>query len=312
MDRETAFLFPGQGSQFVGMGQEFIHSSNAAKARVEEANDILKFDIGKLILEGSEEELALTANTQPAILLISAIALEALADKSGELKPSLVAGHSLGEFSACLAAKVFDFDDAIRIVRKRGELMQSAVPVGVGKMAAVIGLNSEEVTACCTEVGGEVYPANFNSPEQTVIAGKSEDVIKAMKIADANGAKKTIPLTVSAPFHTRFMASAQEGLSQFLESIPFNDPETPIVRNVDATLARTADEVRAGLIEQVVSCVRWVDSMKKLSDMGITKALEIGPGKVLTGLMRRIDRKIKVTTVGAPDGVLNALEAANG
>lgn len=312
MDQGVAFLFPGQGSQFVGMGQEFIHTSDAAKARVEEANDILKFDIGKLIAEGPEDELKLTANTQPAILLVSVIALEALAEKNGELKPSFVAGHSLGEFSACFAAKVFSFADAIAIVRKRGELMQSAVPVGVGKMAAIIGLTSEEVATCCREVGGNVYPANYNSPEQTVIAGLADDVEKAMEIANAKGAKKTIALTVSAPFHTQFMTTAQEGLSSFIESIPFNDPVVPLIRNIDATPARTADEIREGLVEQVVSSVHWVDSMKKLSAMGVTHAFEIGPGKVLAGLMRRIDRNIKITVVGSPAGVINALEVKGG
>ena len=311
MTQKMAYLFPGQGSQFAGMGKEFIESSQSAKARVEEANDILGFDLGRLVMEGPEEELSLTANTQPAILLVSAIAYEALSEITDE-KPAIVAGHSLGEFSACLSAGVFSFADAIKIVRKRGELMQSAVPAGEGGMAAVIGLTSEDVARICKENELDVYPANFNSPEQTVIAGSASGVEKMIKIMSDSGAKKCVKLTVSAPFHTRFMTPAREGLSEFIETIKFADPKIPVIRNIDATLASTADEIKEGLISQVTSCVLWVDSMKQLTGLGVDHAIELGPGKVLAGLMKRIDRSVKVISVGTPAGIENALEIANG
>ncbi len=308
-----AFLFPGQGSQFVGMGAGLIGSSSNAIARVQEANDLLKFDIGKLILEGPGTELNLTANTQPAILLASVIATEALLEK-GAFAPAAVAGHSLGEFSACWAAGVFGFADAIRIVRKRGELMQSATPPGEGSMAAVIGLTTAKVDEVCRENFRNVWPANFNSPEQTVIAGKTSEIDKAIDIMKANGAKKVVKLTVSAPFHTRFMQPARDGLEKFMADIEFSDPEFPVIRNIDAKTCDTADEIRDGLVKQVTGCVEWVDSMKTLAGMEVEQALELGPGKVLAGLMRRIEKSIKVTQVSDESDIekgVSALTAIN-
>lgn len=306
-----ALLFPGQGSQFVGMGASIIEARPEAKKRVEEACDILGFDIGRLILEGPEDELSLTANTQPAILLASVISFEALKDKT-PVEPVAVAGHSLGEFSACWAAGVFSFADAVRLVRKRGELMQSATPIGVGAMAAVIGLGAEDVSSLCREADGTVAPANFNSPEQTVIAGETSAVERAMEIAKEKGAKKVIKLAVSAPFHTPMMKPAQDGLAEFMNGIEFSDPAFPIIRNVDAGVSTTASEVKEGLIKQVTGCVRWVDSMRKMDELGATAAFEVGPGRVLAGLMRRIDKKIKVAPMGAMEDVEKALEAAHG
>ena len=308
---KTVFLFPGQGSQFVGMGADLISSDPDARARVDEACDLLGFDIGHLILEGPEDKLQLTYNTQPAILLVSVIALEAL-KKRYDITPIATAGHSLGEFSACVAGGVIKFADAIRLVRRRGELMQSAVPVGEGAMAAIIGLDSEAVTSLCKQAGDGVSPANFNSPEQTVIAGTITAVEKAMEIAKGNGAKRAIRLPVSAPFHSPFMQSAAVGLAQFMEKIEFSDPAIPVVRNVDAGASTTADEVREGVIKQVTGCVRWVDSMKTLAGMGMSLAIEIGPGKVLGGLLKRIDKSVKTVQMGSMDDIDKIAEVING
>lgn len=310
MSDNTAFLFPGQGSQFIGMGASIVEAEPSAKRRVEEANDALGFDIGKLILEGSEEELKLTQNTQPAILLVSVVALETLKRRI-DITPKAVAGHSLGEFSACFCAGAIEFGDVIRLVRKRGELMQSAVPVGVGGMAAIIGLSSADVSAVCREAGGVVSPANFNSPEQTVIAGKKEDVEKASVLAKEKGAKKVIPLPVSAPFHTSLMLPAREGLVEFMKTIKFNDPAFPVIRNVDAGVSTTADDVVDGLSRQVTGCVDWVRSMKKIVGMGVDTAFEIGPGKVLAGLMRRIDKSVSVSLVGTMEDIEKTAGALN-
>ncbi|MDH4184280.1 MAG: ACP S-malonyltransferase [Nitrospinota bacterium] len=311
MTEKIAFLFPGQGSQFAGMGRSLMEDFPAARQRVEEACDTLGFDIGALILNGPEEELRMTYNTQPAILLVSVMALEALVERTG-LAPSAAAGHSLGEFSACHAAGSLSFKDAIRLVRKRGELMQSAVPAGVGAMAAVIGLSPEEVAQACQAAGGEVAPANFNSPEQTVIAGKAEAVEKAAALAREKGAKKVAMLPVSAPFHTSMMTPAREGLAEFMKSMTINDPRFPIIRNVDAGLSTTAAQVRQGLIEQVTGCVRWVDSMARLKELGIIQALEIGPGKVLSGLMKRIDRSVKMWQSGETVDIDNYIKETHG
>lgn len=302
-----AFLFPGQGSQFVGMGASFVDASQSAKDRITEANDALGFDIWKLITEGPENELGLTANTQPAILLVSALAYDALAAVK-PVAPTAVAGHSLGEFSACWATGVFSFRDAIRLVRKRGELMQSAVPLGEGAMAAVIGLTPEAVATACKEAGGFVAPANFNSPEQTVIAGATADVDKAMEVLKSRGAKKIVKLQVSAPFHTNLMKPAQDGLAEFMEMIEFNDPKFPIIRNVDAGVSKTAEEVKDGLLRQVTGCVRWVDSMRLLPTMGVAKAVELGPGKALAGLMKRIDKTVETVSIGSVEELLKYVE----
>ncbi len=311
MSKTTAFLFPGQGSQFVGMGSSLIESSPKARRLVEEADEILGFSLGRLICEGPDDELQLTANTQPAILLVSVIALQALRD-SCDIEPVAVAGHSLGEFSACFCAGSLAFSDAIRLVRKRGELMQSAAPVGVGAMGAIIGLDADSVIQICHEAGGEVAPANFNSPEQTVIAGKTEDVRNAMSIAKSRGAKKVVELQVSAPFHTMMMKPARDGLAEFMESIKFLNPAIPVVRNVDAGLSRTAEDVSNGLIRQVTGCVRWVESMRRLKQMGVSRVIEIGPGKVLGGLMKRIDRSIDVARVGSVEDIAKMRGETNG
>jgi len=311
MGDNYALLFPGQGAQFAGMGASFVEASPKARARLEQAADALGFNIGKLILEGPEAELALTSNTQPALLLVSVMALDALAERM-EVAPATVAGHSLGEFSACYAAGVFGFEDALRITRKRGELMQTACPPGVGGMAAILGLMADQVEAVCREAGGEVWPANFNSPEQTVIAGKKADVERAGELAAKKGAKKVVPLAVSAPFHTPLMKPAQEGLAEFMKSIAFNGPKHPVIRNVDAGLSRTADEVRDGLIRQVTGCVRWVDAMRQLPGLGVERVFEVGPGKTLCGLMKRIEKGVAASPVGTAEEAARTVEAARG
>jgi len=278
---------------------------------VEEANEILGFSLGKLISEGPGDELGLTANTQPAILLVSVIALEALGD-SCDIEPVAVAGHSLGEFSACFCAGSLAFADAIRIVRRRGELMQSAAPVGVGAMGAIIGLDADSVIQICREAGGEVAPANFNSPGQTVIAGKTGDVRNAMSIAKSRGAKKVVELPVSAPFHTMMMKPARDGLAEFMKSIKFSDPRIPVIRNVDAVPSQASNDVSNGLIRQVTGCVRWVESMRRLKQMGVSRVIEIGPGKVLGGLMKRIDRSIDVAQAGSVEDIAKIAEGING
>jgi [acyl-carrier-protein] S-malonyltransferase len=311
MTEQYAFLFPGQGSQSVGMGASFVAASEAARRRIEEANDTLGFDLGKLILEGPDDLLSLTANTQPALFAVSAIAYEAIREAAPEITPVVVAGHSLGEFSACFAAGALSYGDGLRLVRTRGELMQTAVPVGEGGMAAVIGLTAAEIGAALQDFDGDVFAANFNSPEQTVVAGSAADLERFVPYIKAKGAKKAVPLSVSAPFHTSYMRTAREGLAAFMESIAISDPLVPIVRNIDAGVSKSAAEVAEGLIAQVTGCVQWVDSMKRLSAFGVTAALEVGPGKVLTGLMRRIDKDIPVTPVGTPDDVASLLEKAD-
>jgi len=308
---KIALLFPGQGSQFVGMADSLVSARPKAARRVEEANDILGFDLGRLISEGPEKELKFTSNTQPAIVLVSVIALEALKE-TVDISPVAAAGHSLGEFSACWAAGAIEFADVIKLVRRRGELMQSAVPAGEGAMAAIIGLDAKTVEEICSEAGGMVCPANFNSPEQTVIAGKTGDVEQAMELAKASGAKKVVALNVSAPFHTSLMASAQEGLKQFMKSITFKDPEFPVIRNVDAGLSETAGDLEEGLIRQVTGCVRWVDSIKKLAEMGAVRALEIGPGRTLGGLVKRIEKSIKVTQTGTEEDIKKTVNILSG
>jgi [acyl-carrier-protein] S-malonyltransferase len=279
-----AFLFPGQGSQAVGMGRSFYDASPTARAVFEEANDALGFDLTKLAFEGPASDLALTANTQPAVLTASVAAAKVCAERG--LTPSLGAGHSLGEYSALVAAGALRFADAVRVVRKRGELMQQAVPVGTGAMAAIMGLELTAVEALCKEAAqGEVVDvANINSAGQTVVAGHRSAVERAVALAG----KKSVLLPVSAPFHSSLMAPAAERLAAELATATVSDPAFPVVRNVDAGLTRTAAEVTPFLLRQVASPVRWTECVQRLSAEGATAFIEVGPGRVLTGLLRRI------------------------
>ncbi|MCL6641624.1 MAG: ACP S-malonyltransferase [Candidatus Rokubacteria bacterium] len=304
-----AFLFPGQGSQAVGMGRAFYQESGAAKAVFEEANDALGENLTRLIFEGPEAELALTANTQPAILTVS-VAAAAVAAERG-LRPALAAGHSLGEYSALVVTGALAFRDAVRVVRRRGEFMQEAVPVGTGAMAALLGLDLAQVEAICAEAaGGEVVEvANINAPQQIVIAGHRAAVERAVALAGERGGRKSVLLPVSAPFHCTLMQPAAARLREVLEPVPVSDPRAPVVRNVDAGLTRTAAEVKPGLVAQVASPVRWTESVQRLHAEGATIYVEVGPGRVLTGLLRRILDGARGLNVEDPPSLERALAA---
>jgi [acyl-carrier-protein] S-malonyltransferase len=300
-----AFLFPGQGSQAVGMGRSFYEASAAAKAVFEEANDALGFDLARLAFEGPEADLALTANTQPAVLTASVAAASACAERG--LRPSLAAGHSLGEYSALVVAGALRFADAVRLVRKRGQFMQDAVPVGTGAMAALMGLDLPAVEAICKEAGnGEVVDvANINSAGQIVVAGHKSAVERAVALAG----KKSVMLPVSAPFHSSLMASAAARLAGELAAVTVSDPVVPVVRNVDAGLTRTAADVKPYLLRQVAAPVRWTDCVRRLHDEGATAFVEVGPGRVLTGLLRRILEGARGQSVEDTAGLDKALAA---
>ncbi|HEY7746380.1 MAG TPA: ACP S-malonyltransferase [Desulfuromonadales bacterium] len=284
-----AFVFPGQGSQYPGMGKDLADNFPAARQVFEEANDALGFDLAALCYTGPEDELKLTTNTQPAILTVSTAALKVLEQESG-LRPAYVAGHSLGEYSALVAAGALSFVDAVRTVRQRGAFMQEAVPVGVGAMAAILGLDTVELEAVCQEAaqGQVVSPANYNSPGQVVIAGHATAVERAIELAKAKGAKRAMPLPVSAPFHCSLMLPAGERLREELAGIAVGSLRTPVVTNVEAAPNCDADRVKELLVAQVSAPVRWEESVQKMADLGVERFIEIGPGKVLAGLIKRI------------------------
>ena len=294
---KVAFVFPGQASQYPGMGKELAEKYPAARAVFEEADKALGFSISKMCFEGSEEELKLTANTQPAILTASVAAYRVMAEKG--LAPDFVAGHSLGEYSALVAVGSLNFSDAVRLVRKRGKYMQEAVPAGQGGMAAIMGISPAVVQDACKRAAeGEICsPANLNSPEQTVISGHASAVKRAVEIASQLGAKRSMMLAVSAPFHSALMMPAQEKLEKDLRAISFSDLQVPLVTNVDADTIRKGDEAREALIRQVTMPVRWQESMRLLLDEGVNTFVEVGPGRVLTGLMRQIERSVAMLNV---------------
>jgi [acyl-carrier-protein] S-malonyltransferase len=303
----TAFLFPGQGSQAVGMGKGFYEGSTGAKAVFEEANDALGFDLARLVFEGPEAELALTANTQPAVLTASVAAATACAERG--LKPALAAGHSLGEYTALVIAGALRFADAVRIVRKRGEFMQEAVPVGTGAMAAIMGIELAAVEQVCSEAAkGEVVEiANVNSAMQIVIAGHRTAVERAVALATERGGKMSVMLPVSAPFHCSLMAPAGMRLASELEAAAVSDPKIPVVRNVDAGVTRKAEDVRPFLLRQVASPVRWTQCVQRLASEGATAFVEVGPGRVLSGLLRRIMKEARGQSIEDPAGLEKAL-----
>lgn len=298
----TAFVFPGQGSQKVGMGADWAEAFEVSRRTFEEADEVLGFALSKLCWEGPEEDLQLTANTQPALLTTS-IAVYRAVSEAGLDHATLMAGHSLGEYSALVAAGTLELADALRLVRRRGELMQEAVPPGVGAMAAIIGFDAEQVQAVAEEAAeGEVCAlANLNGDGQTVIAGHRGAVERAVEIAKDQGARKAVLLAVSAPFHSPLMAPAREGLTPLLTATEFRDPRVPVVTNVDARPVTTGAAAREALVRQVDSAVRWTESISWMAGEGGVEAFaEIGAGKVLTGLNRRIARGTRCFTVSEP------------
>jgi [acyl-carrier-protein] S-malonyltransferase len=309
---KVAFMFPGQASQYPGMGKELADKYSAARAVFEEADKALGFSISRMCFEGTEDELKLTANTQPAILAVSVAAFRVLAEKG--ITADFVAGHSLGEYSALVAAGALKFADAVKLVRKRGMYMQEAVAAGQGAMAAILGLSPAVVQDACKRAAeGEVCaPANLNSPEQTVISGNAGAVKRAVEIASQSGAKRAVMLPVSAPFHSALMMSAQEKLAKDLQATLFADLELPLVTNVDADTIRTGEEAREALVRQVSMTVRWEESMRTLLDEGVNTFVEVGPGRVLTGLMRQIERSVASLNVEDEKSLAGTLEKIAG
>jgi [acyl-carrier-protein] S-malonyltransferase len=305
-----AFLFPGQGSQAVGMGKAFHDASAGARAVFEEANDALGFDLRRIAFEGPESELMLTSNTQPAILTASVAAAAACGERG--LRPALVAGHSLGEYSALVVAGALRLADAVRVVRRRGEFMQEAVPVGTGAMAAIMGLPLDAVEAVCREAaqGDVVEVANVNSAQQIVVAGHTPAVERAVTLAGARGGRKSVLLPVSAPFHCALMAPAAERLAVELAKVSVVDPTIPVVRNVDAGVTRSAKDVLPFLVRQVASPVRWTACVERLAAEGVNAFVEVGPGRVLTALTKRIVEGARGVAVEDPAGLEKALGGA--
>ena len=303
----TAFIFPGQGSQAVGMGRAFSETSGAAKRVFEEVNDALGFDLRRVMFEGPDAELALTATTQPAVLTASVAAAAACAERG--LTPGLAAGHSLGEYSALVVAGALPLADAVRVVRRRGELMQEAVPVGTGAMAAIMGVAAGVVEQVCADAAqGEVVEiANVNSELQIVIAGHRTAVERAVALAKECGGRKSVLLPVSAPFHCALMAPAAEGLAAALAGVKVSDPAIPVVRNVDGSVTRRAADVVPLLLRQVASPVRWTDCVQRLAAEGASAFIEVGPGRVLSGLVKRIVEDARTAAVEDPAGLDKAL-----
>ncbi|MGB2691104.1 MAG: ACP S-malonyltransferase [Thermodesulfobacteriota bacterium] len=292
-----AFVFPGQGSQYVGMGKELCDEFVIARNTFEEANDSLGFNLSGLCFEGEQSELSLTANAQPALLTTSIACLRVLQSETS-LNPDYVAGHSLGEYTALVANGAFKLTDAVKVVRKRGEFMQEAVPVGVGAMAAVLGLEKEKVEEICNQVsqnGLIASPANLNAPGQTVISGNTEAIAEASTIAKEEGAKRVVPLDVSAPFHCALMKPAADRLSGVLNEVNIAQMSSPLVANCTASVTNDSSMVKELLVSQVTSPVRWYESVEVLKNQGCTNFIEIGPKNVLSGLIKRTLSNVSVS-----------------
>ena len=303
----VAWLFPGQGSQSVGMGSALAQAEPSAQAVLGAADQALGFALSALMAEGPEETLRLTEHTQPAILTHSVMVVKAYASRLP--KPDFVAGHSLGEYSALVACGALEFADAVRAVRERGRAMQTAVPVGVGAMAAILGMGAEDVEACCREASSQtgklVVPANFDGPGQIVIAGHAEAVESAMELLKGQGGRKMVKLPVSAPFHSPLMEPAQTAMLPVLQALTFKNPSCPLVNNVDAQVVKDPELLRAGLIRQISGAVRWEALTHLLLDQGVTTFLELGPGKVLAGLVKKQAKErgieVKALSIGGPE-----------
>lgn len=308
MGMGLGFVFPGQGAQFVGMLADVAGRHPQVRERFAEAADALSIDLWRIASEGPETELAATAITQPALLTAS-VALWEIWRANGGPRPALVAGHSLGEYSALVCAGAFGFADAVRLVHRRGQLMQEAVPRGQGAMAAVLGLPEAAVEGACEEVEGLVSAANYNAPGQVVIAGEVAAVAQAAAKCKDLGARRALMLDVSGPFHCSLMAPARPQLAAALAGVAVKPPQIPLVRNVDAALATSTEQICEGLLAQLSAPVRWSACVRRMAAEGVTRLVECGPGKVLTGLAKRIDRSLSAAGIGALDGLAAALAA---
>lgn len=305
--KRIAFVFPGQGAQAVGMGKTFYDSDPAAKRRFEQADDVLGFKLSQIIFEGPEDELKKTYNTQPALLATSIAVLESVRELG--IEPAFVAGHSLGEYSALVAAGVMSFEDAVKTVRARGEFMEQAVPNGKGAMAAVLGAEREALAELCRRVTAEVgvvEMANVNCPGQIVVSGTAEGVAAVAERGKEAGAKRVVPLEVSGPFHSSLMQPAADKLEKELAAAEFRDAAVPVIANVTARPVTSGEEFRRLLVRQVVSPVLWEDSVRYLIGEGVDTFVEIGSGTVLAGLIKKIDKTVKVVSVNSADAVSEA------
>ena len=302
------FVFPGQGSQSVGMLSDVAAAHGSVQERFHEAGDAIGIDLWRIVSDGPDADLAATAVTQPALLTASVALWDVWLAEGGPL-PALMAGHSLGEYSALTCAGALAFADAVRLVRRRGELMQEAVPQGEGAMAAILGLDDAAIEAACAAADGLVSPANYNAPGQTVIAGNAQAVEQAVADCRERGARRAVMLEVSGPFHCALMTPAWARLAEALGALSLSQPQIPVVHNVDAEIAATVEGIERRLLAQLSQPVRWIECVQRLAAGGVSHLVECGPGKVLTGLTRRIDRALTAGTLGTLDGLAGQLEA---
>ncbi len=306
---KIAFIFPGQGAQYVGMGKQIVDAYPKANEVFEQASEAVGYDMKKLVFESDEETLKITENTQPAIFTVSMACMQPLLENG--IKPDVAAGLSLGEYSAHVAAGTISLMDAAAVLKKRGKFMQEAVPIGVGMMAAIIGLQDDDVIDCCNDAAsyGIVEPVNFNCPGQIVIAGEVKAVEKAMELCKEKGAKRAVPLAVSAPFHSRLLKSAGEKLAKELEKIKFNEMKLPVVSNVNASYVTDCSIVKDLLVKQVSSPVLWEKSVRNMIENGVDTFVEIGPGKVLSGFVKKINKEVNTYNVEDLDSLNKTLSA---